>query len=781
MGVVYRAHDERLERDVAIKILPAGLLADESARKRFKKEALALAKLNHPNIGTLHDFDSADGTDFLVMEYIPGTTLSDKIGAGPLPEQEVLDLGVQLVQGLAAAHEQHIVHRDLKPGNVRVLPDGRLKILDFGLARLVRPVDGEALTASLAEGDEVAGTLPYMAPEQLRGEPADTRSDIWALGVVLYEMAAGARPFQGNTGFALSSAIMNEAPPPLPAGVRGELRALIERCLEKQPGQRYQRVADVRAALDSLRTGAGAPQGARRQQLARQPSRVLVFSALVLLAVLGWASSGRLREWLRPAPASAGPTTLAVLPLQVLTAKEETGYLGVGITDAIITRLANVAQLRVRPTTAILQYQEHAPDAQEAGSALHTDNVLSGTVQQMGSRFRVSLQLVRVVDGTLLWGQHFDLAQQDLLSLQDAIADKVTAALKVQVTAAERERLYRRYTSNVVAYDAYLRGRASLAGATYANEAQMRDAVKWFEQALRLDSDYALAHAGMAQAATRIYNSLAPDQDRQRWSERAEQAARAALELDPNLAEAHEALAMVYRDTGSEWDRAIEESRRALELNPSLELAHRTIAGAYLHLGLFDLSAAERRAEAEVGRGAGDFARRSDPVIALLSGRYVEAVRGMEASRAATGAADALSDWFLAQAYYYDGQRERAETLLAGLTRSGEPDVRAQATLASFLAARGERARALDLLRTAMARPSFEHHAAYSAGATYAQLGQPGEAVRWLRRARDTGWPCYPWYAIDPLLRPIENVDDFRSFMSEFRQSWEAARARYGG
>ena len=235
MGVVYRAHDERLERDVAIKILPAGLLADESARKRFKKEALALAKLNHPNIGTLHDFDSADGTDFLVMEYIPGTMLSDKIGAGPLPEQEVLDLGVQLVQGLAAAHEQHIVHRDLKPGNVRVLPDGRLKILDFGLAKLVRPVDGEALTASLAEGNEVAGTLPYMAPEQLRGEPADTRSDIWALGVVLYEMAAGARPFQGNTGFALSSAIMNEAPPPLPAGVRGELRALIERCLEKQP------------------------------------------------------------------------------------------------------------------------------------------------------------------------------------------------------------------------------------------------------------------------------------------------------------------------------------------------------------------------------------------------------------------------------------------------------------------------------------------------------------------------------------------------------------------
>jgi hypothetical protein len=255
MGVVFRAYDERLEREIALKVLPPGTLADEKARKRFRKEALALSKLNHPNVATVHDFDTQDGLDLLATEYIAGQSLDKLLASGPLPQKEVIRLGLQLCDGLAAAHEQGVVHRDLKPANLRLTPDGRLKILDFGLAK-VSPeagASGEA-TVTFADPAVVSGTLPYMAPEQLRGQPTDARTDVWAVGVVLHELLTGRRPFQGQTGYALSSAILNEPAPPLPAGVSPEVQGVIGRCLSKEPSQRYQRAGEVRVALEMLQT-----------------------------------------------------------------------------------------------------------------------------------------------------------------------------------------------------------------------------------------------------------------------------------------------------------------------------------------------------------------------------------------------------------------------------------------------------------------------------------------------------------------------------------------------
>ena len=782
MGVVYRAHDEKLDRDVALKVLPTDSLTDEAARARLLREARSAAALNHPYVCTIHEVGEADGQAYIAMELVEGRPLSARLAEGPLPAEQVLRYGQQLADALAHAHERGVLHRDFKSANVVITPDGRVKVLDFGLAKRLSENELEDVTRSqisLTAPGAIAGTLAYMSPEQLRGQPADARSDIWAFGVVLYEMVSGAAPFKGHTGFELSSTILNQAPRPLPAQVPTELRAVIEHCLEKESGRRYQRAGEVKAALEAIQAGAVAPWESWRYRLARRRWWMLAAGVAALVAILVGLSAIGLREWFWPAPKPAGRTTLAVLPLQILTEKEETGYLGIGITDAIITRLANIGQLRVRPTSSILKYQDKMPDIQEAGRALQTENVLSGTVQQAGGQFRVSVQLAKVADGAVLWGQHFDLAQQDLLRLQDLIADKVTAALRVHVTAAERERVYRRYTQNAAAYDFYLRGRASLAHFTYATEELMR-AVDFFERALRLDPNYALAHAGLAEAGARIFNSLAPDENRERWRERAEREARAALELDSDLAEAHEALAAVYSYTDFEWDRAIEASRRALELNPSLEFPHQLLRGAYFHLGLFELVDSEAQAAAEINPGSAIIVRQgSGALVALPSGRYAEAVQLLEQARAAHGP-DALRDWFLAQAYYYHGEKERAEKMLAELQRGGEPDVRAQATLASFLAARGERKRAEGLLRIAMARPSFEHHAAYSAGVTYAQLGQSSEAVRWLRRARDTGWTCYPWYANDPLLEPLKRVAEFQQFMEDFRRSWEAARARYG-
>jgi TolB-like protein len=280
---------------------------------------------------------------------------------------------------------------------------------------------------------------------------------------MLYEMAAGRRPFQGQTGFDLSSAILNQPPPPLSASVPAEVGATITRCLDKEPGRRYQHAGEVRAALDAIRAGTMAPWAAWRYRLGRRPSLLMACGVVVLVAVLAGLSASRLRDLFWPGPRPGSHTTLAVLPLRILTGKEEISYLGIGITDAIITQLANIGQLRVRPTSSILKYQEQVADVQEVGKTLNAENILSGTVQQVGGKLRISM-LIRVAIGSL-WGHHYDLAQQDSLSLQDFIADRVTAALKVQVRLPSASASYRRYTQNAKAYDfTCVGGRVSLTG-----------------------------------------------------------------------------------------------------------------------------------------------------------------------------------------------------------------------------------------------------------------------------------------------------------------------------
>ncbi len=653
MGEVYLARDERLERDVAIKVLPAGALTDQAARTRFRKEALALARLNHPNIGVVYDFDTQDGTDFLVMEYVGGTTLASQLTSGALPEKEAVKLGQQVAAALEEAHERGVIHRDLKPGNILVTPKGQAKVLDFGLARLLKD-EGDVAATETSTGIEAgAGTLPYMAPEQLRGDAADARTDIHALGAVLYKMATGQRAFGETSAPRLIDAILNRAPVPpraLNARMSQELGQIILKCLDKDPERRYQSAREVRVDLER-QPAPGTTAFPQRHSFRTRRWQLGVGTILaVALAAGGYAVYRRHTQ--QAGQPTLEATALVVLPFQVLAGGEDLSYLGVGVADALITRLANVREIRVRPTSAVLRYESRTADVQEIGRALKASNVLSGTIQKAGERFRVRVQLVRVADGAPIWGEDYDLARADLFSLQDAIAERATAALKVRVTAEEQARLSRRYTENALAHEAYLKGRAHLA--RYTKESTLA-AVADFEDALRLDQNYAPAHAGLAMASAQMRIRFSPQAELQNWTDRAEREAGLALKLEPHLAEAHEALAAVYRSIEFDWDRTIEESGRALELNQNLDMPHYYRATTFYHLGLMELVKPEVEAALAVNPSNLFEAARLRGATALFSGQFQGAVTWLEeADRLSAGP---VSDGYLSQAYYYLGEQ----------------------------------------------------------------------------------------------------------------------------
>jgi serine/threonine-protein kinase len=540
MGVVFRAHDESLDRDVAIKVLPSGLLADEPARKRFRNEALALAKLNHPNVDAVYEFNSEEGKDFLVMEYVPGVTLSDQLAGGPLAEKEVLRLGAQLAEGLAAAHAQHVVHRDLKPGNLRLTPDGRLKILDFGLAKLVRPPSDAAVTGGITNTHAVSGTLPYMAPEQLRGAAADARSDIYAAGVVLYEMATGKRPFDAKLPTPLADEILHRAPP-TPRATNAQVSAALERiilkCLDKSPERRYQSAGELHANLVRLSDTA-----TERRRAVASPSRR--------------ASARQVKS-------------LAVLPLTNLSRDPEQDYFADGMTEELITNLAKIGALKVISRTTVMRYKGSEKSVPEIASELNVDAVVEGSVLRVGERVRITAQLIHAATDTHLWAESYDRDVRDVLALQSEAARAIAAEIRVKLKPQERVRLERTRRVDPEAHEALLKGRYHW---NKWSPEGLQKGVEYFQQAIEKDPTFAPAYAGLAETYAFLgYWGYLPPQEAY---PKAKAAALQALELDDTLADAHRSLASVhwYYD----WDLAAfqKEIKNALQLNPNDSVGH---------------------------------------------------------------------------------------------------------------------------------------------------------------------------------------------------------------
>ena len=760
MGDVYRARDTRLDRFVALKIV-----ADTAAARtadRVLREARAASALNHPNVCTLYEAGEFEGQPYLAMEYIAGQPLSALIPSTGFAPSDVVRFGVQIADALAHAHEHGVIHRDLKSANVVVTPQGRAKVLDFGIARRASTVGAATSAATLTGAGTISGTLAYMAPELLRDQPADTRSDIWALGVLLYELAAGRRPFAGDTPFELTSAILKDDPRPLPARVPAALRALILRCLARDPLHRFQKAAEVAAALAQ----SAAPHRAVPFMSHGPVRRAAIGLGVAALFVAGYT----LFSW-RSDPQVV---RLAVLPFHVLSGAQEIGFLGIGVPDTIISRIAAVENLRVR---SLLAPGKERADPQEVGRQLGVDHVLLGTIQKAGDQMRITPQLIRVPDGVSVWTRPYTISSTtDLFRLQDEIARGVMEALQVQLTGNERGRAERPHTRDPEAYALYVRGRAEL---TPNAEVSTLAAADSFQAAIDRDPQYPLAHAGLAMASAKMRLFFAAEHEVSTWYNRAHEAAQRALMLDPDLAETHEALAAVHRSTDFNWPQTIEEATRALELNPSLDQPHLYLASAFMHLGLLDRAAAEARAAIELNPANADEPLRVQGVAAMYAGRFDEAVRTLEQAIAGRRAP---ADWNLSYAYYNAGRTDTAESMLRKISSdSARSKRRAQATLAGILAARGERAEAETLIQAVLKGSYTDHHVAYALGAAYAQLGMSEEALERLTEARSTGFACLPWFERDPLLAPLKGTPAFQRFMDEFRQSWATLRARFPG
>jgi serine/threonine-protein kinase len=774
MGRVYRARDPRLTRPVAIKVLADEISADSDRLNRFRDEARAAASLNHQHICGVYEVEHDLGVAFIVMELVEGRPLSDVISRSGLRVSAVVRYGAQIADALSHAHARGIVHGDLKARNVMIADTGEAKIVDFGLARRLRADDAATDTqteARIDSGGGITGTPAYMAPETLRGNEADQRSDIWALGVLLHEMVTGTLPFQGRTLAELSSSVLRDAPQPLPPDVPAGFSAVVRRCLAKEPIDRYQSAAEIRSALETIGTGAAREAGPPTVR----SSRRWLAAALGLLVVVTAGSFAAYRLSFRPPDAAPSATTLAVLPCRALAERERISFLEVGIADSIIIALSNAAQLRVRSTPAILQYERRDVDPREVGTSLGVEYLLTCTLQPTPDRVAATVQLVRTSDGSTVWGDRSDVARSDLLGLRDQISERVASALRVRMTETERERFYRRYTNNAEAYERYLKGRAALV--RYTRDGTLR-AIDEFRRALGIDSQYALAHAGLASAAAQMRIRFAPEKDLKQWLDLAIHEADEALRLDAGLAEAHEARAAVARNTEFDWDRTMKESDLALALNPSLALPHFYRAGAFYHYGLFEESA---RA-IQLGT-ANDPVNRVEPLrllgtAALLDGRAVDARTHLTEAQRLTESA--VMGSYLALALYYEGKTSEAEALLDAVRGSAQAERRAQAALAGFLAARGDRQRAKALIDTVTGSTYMDHHVAYSLGAAHAQLGDAAEAFRWLERAKSEGFPCMAWFARDPLLAPIRSDPRYQPLITDLEAMVRDFRAKHG-
>jgi serine/threonine protein kinase/Tfp pilus assembly protein PilF len=716
MGVVYKAHDTKLDRIVALKFLPAKIDASQEEISRFGQEARAISALNHPNIETIYDVDEADGQKYLVLEYIPGGTLNKKLKQLKSKDQrfsvtEVLNYGLQLAEGLAHAHRHHIIHRDVKTDNILLTEESKVKLTDFGLAKLRGSVHKTKTGSTL-------GTLAYMSPEQIRGEVADHRSDLFSFGVVLYELLASQLPFSGDYEAAVSYAILNDRPHAIRSvrpEVPPELEKIVYRCLEKDREKRYQEADEIITDLRTVQQQTPEMKTMRKKNV-RLP--YYIGAALFMLVVI---VAGFLFLWPQ-AISPAQEKSIAVLPFVDMSPQKDQEYFCDGMTEELINRLSNIQELRVPARTSAFVFKGRTEDIKEIGSKLKVMTVLEGSVRKAGDNLRITAQLINVADGYHLWSETYDRTLQDVFVVQDEISRAIVDALKIKLMGRQ-ENVTRHYTENSEAYQYYLKGRYYWNKRTKEG---LNNAIEFFEKAIETDPDYALAYAGLSDAWGAVgwyrYASLKTS------FEKAKEAAIKALEIDNTLAEAHTSLAHVLEAYYWDWQEAEKEYRRAIELNPRYPTAHHWYSLFLMTLGRPDEAVAEAKKALEmdplsliINENVGDIlrlARRYDEAIEQLQ-RTLELDPDFQVAR-----------WTLVNTYFDKGMYDQFFTeYLKICSPELGPILREVYTKSGI---RGFLEKSLEL---AIEKSRHSYVSSWRMVTRYSDLGKINEAFDWLEKA----------------------------------------------
>jgi serine/threonine-protein kinase len=739
MGEVYLAEDTRLGRQVALKFLPASFQYDPDRRARFLKEARAASALRSPNIAAIYDIGEHEGSSFIAMEYVEGETITRRLERGPVSIKDVIDIARQVADALDEAHRLGIIHRDIKSSNLMITDRGLVKVLDFGLAKVTEPAgfadeDGEP-TVMLGQQTSlgtVVGTVWYMSPEQALGKDVDSRSDLFSLGVVMYEMITGRLPFEGSSSTAVIDLIVHQEPPALARynySVPAELERITRKCLEKDRERRYQSTRDLLTDLRNLQRDA--ESGALTSSQVRRQSAT--------------AGGARTRKAI---------DSIAILPFANASNEPDADYLSDGITESIINNLSQVPKLRVMARSTVFRYKGREADPREVGRDLNVRAVLTGRVLNRGELLIIKVELVDAFDGSQLWGEQYNRKLADIFSIEEEISKEISEKLRLKLSGAQKKRLAKHHTENTAAYQLYLKGRFHWNKRT---EEELKKGIGYFEQSKALDPNYVLAYAGLADSYNILvsYSALAPKEA----FPKAKAAAKRALEIDERVGEAHASLAFVM--FGYDWDfeEAEREFKRSIELNPGYAGAHMWYAAYLAAMGRSD------EAETEIYR-----AQELDPLslpivtnvgwIHYLARQYDKSIEDYKKALE-MDPHFVLAHRRLGQTYEQKGMFDDAIAEFQKTLSTFAGDTESIAALGHAYAASGRVAEAHAIIDNLTEYGKQRYIPSYFNAQIHAALGQADQAFEWLEKSYEERYGFLIYLKVEPRFDPLRNDPRF--------------------